>query len=80
MAKQFWEVLYAEQSFASSKKAKKIMTGHQQETSSQLFLLFKKAISSLCHFVILPFFVLNMPHQEGQEIMGFGCREMQRGE
>ena len=51
MAKQFWEVLYAEQSFVSSKNAKKIMTGHQQETSSQLFLLFKKAILSFCHFV-----------------------------
>ena len=56
------------------------MAGHQQETSSQLFLLFKKAISSLCHFVILPFCVLNTPHQEGQERMGFGCGEIQPGE
>ena len=43
-------LLYADQSFAGSKKAKEIMTGHQRETRNQLLLLFRKVISLFCHF------------------------------
>ena len=53
------------------------MTGHQQETRNQLLLMFRKVIRCFAIFVILPFCVLNTPHQEGQDRMGFGCAEVQ---
>ena len=36
-----------------------------------------KSFRCFAIFVILPFCVLNTPHQEGQDRMGFGCAEVQ---
>lgn len=71
-------LLYAEQSFAGSKTAKETMTGRQQETRNQYCCYcLGKSFRCFAIFVILPFCVLNTPHQEGQDRMGFGCAEMQ---